>query len=110
MLAKLMTKVFAFAIRPQKLNPFVTMIFNLILKFFELFKGFRLMLHQVDIAISTQIISKSHEVEIPTPCSFAHRTTYITMYYFQQFTCPFRMTRERRLGHFPHQASFTCVK
>src|SRR3990170_8541671 len=110
MLAKLMTKIFASTIRPQKLNLFVTMIFYLILKFFELFKGFRLMLHQVDIAIPTQIISKSHEVEIPTPCGCVHWTTYITMYYFQQFTRPFRMTRERRLGHFSHQASFTCVK
>ena len=34
----------------------VTMIFHFTLKFFELFKCFRLMFHQVDIPISAQII------------------------------------------------------
>ena len=40
----------------EKLSFLITMILHFTLKFFELFKCFRLMSHQVDIPISAQII------------------------------------------------------
>ena len=61
----------------------VTMIFHFTLKFFELFKCFRLMFHQVDIPISAQIICECQKITIPAMSLNIHQTTYISMYYFQ---------------------------
>src|SRR3954470_9200803 len=64
------------------------MIFHFTLKFFELFKCFRLMFHQVDIPISAQIICEGQKIMIPAASLNIHRTTYISMYDFQQsFAC-----------------------
>ena len=53
------------------------------LKFFELFKCFRILFHQVDIPIPTQIICEGQKIMIPAACLNTHRTSYIGMYYFQ---------------------------
>jgi hypothetical protein len=58
----------------------IELIFDLFLKFLELFKGLRLMLHQIYIPISTQIIYKGHEVTITIARSDAHWSTHIRMY------------------------------
>ena len=68
----------------------VTMIFHFTLKFFELFKCFRLMFHQVDIHISAQIICEVQKITIPAVSLNIHRTTYISMYDFQQICCLLR--------------------
>ena len=62
MIAKLVTQIFTSAIRSQGLYFLATLILYLILKLLELFKSFRLMLHQIDITISTEIINESNEV------------------------------------------------
>src|SRR3954462_5653630 len=80
MVIKLMAHVLASSVRPKKLYFLAELILCFILEFFELFKGFRLMFHQVDISIPTQIISKGNEVLITTPGCRAHWSTYITMY------------------------------
>ena len=46
-------------------------------KFFELFKCFRLMFHQVDIPISVQIIYEGQKITIPATSINTHRTAYI---------------------------------
>src|SRR3954471_18327301 len=61
----------------------VTMILYFTLKFFELFKHFRLMFHQVDIPISSQIICEGQKIMIPAASLNIHRTTYISMYDFE---------------------------
>ena len=67
----------------EKLYFLVTMIFHFTLKLYELFKCFRLMFHQVDILISTQIICEGHKIMIPAVSPNTHRIAYISMYYFQ---------------------------
>src|SRR3989337_1175616 len=84
MKAKLVTQIFASAIRSQKLYFLVTMILYFTLKFFKLFKCFRLLFHQVDIPIPTQIICEGQKITIPAACFNTHWTAYIGMYYFQQ--------------------------
>ena len=59
------------------------MILHFTLKFFELFKCFRLVFHQVDIPISAQIIC-GQKITIPAASLNTHRTAYITMYYFNK--------------------------
>ena len=81
MIIKLLAHVLTSMIRLQKLYSLAELI--LILKLFELFKSFRLVPHQIDISISTQVVGKSHEVLIATSGSCAHWTTHITMYKFQ---------------------------
>src|SRR3990170_4419557 len=81
---KLVTQIFSSTIRSQKLYFLVTMIFCFTLKFFELFKCFRLMFHQVDIPISAQIICEDQKITIPAVSLNTHRTAYISMYYFQK--------------------------
>src|SRR3954465_10448942 len=63
------------------------MIFHFTLKFFELFKCLRLMFHQVDIPISAQIICEGEKIMIPAASLNIHRSTYISMYDFQQICC-----------------------
>src|SRR5688572_13484442 len=99
MIAKLVAQILASTIRSQGLNFLATLIFNFILKFLELFKGFRLVPHQVDIAISTKIISESYEVLESSSSRRAHWSAYIIMYEFQQVYCSLRKSCERRLGH-----------
>jgi hypothetical protein len=99
MIAKLMTQILTSPIRSQGLNFLATLIFNLILKFLELFKGFRLMLHQIDIAISTQIINESYEVLESSSGRRAHWSAHISMYEFQQVRCSLGKTYEWYLGH-----------
>ena len=60
------------------------MIFHFTLKLFELFKCFRLVFHQVDILIYAQIICEDQKIMIPAASLNIHRTTYISMYDFQQ--------------------------
>ena len=62
----------------------VTMIFHFTLKFFELFKCFRLMFRQVDIPISAQIMCEGKKILIPAASINTHRTTYISMYDFHK--------------------------
>ena len=77
---KLKTQIFATSIRSKVLNFLVELIFNLLLKLFELIKSFRLVLHQVDIPVSTQIISEGNKITIPIAGGDAHWSTYIRMY------------------------------
>jgi hypothetical protein len=44
------------------------MILHFILELFELFKGFCLVPHQIDIAVSTQVIDKGNKVLKATSC------------------------------------------
>ena len=67
----------------EKLYFLVTMILHFTMKFFEIFKHFRLVFHQVDIPISAQIICEGHKITIPAASINTHRTAYIGMYYFQ---------------------------
>ena len=64
MIIKLLAHVLTSTIRSQKFYSLAELILNLVLKLFELFKSFRLVPHQIDISISTQVIDKSHEVLI----------------------------------------------
>ena len=82
MIIKLLAHVLTSMIRSQKLYSLAELILNLILKLFELFKSLRLVPHQIDISISTQVAGKSHEVLIATSGSCAHWTTHIIMYKF----------------------------
>ena len=113
MKTKLVTQIFSSTIRSQKFYFLVTMIFHFTLKFFELFKCFRLMFHQVDILISAQIICEDQKIMIPVASLNIHRTTYISMYDFQQISllaslfrrtesqssCPRGMVRKHQLIH-----------
>ena len=60
------------------------MIIHFTLKFFELFKCFILVFHQVDIPLSAQIIGEGQKIAIPTTSLNTHRTLYIGMYYFNK--------------------------
>src|SRR3954464_11296396 len=84
MIAKLVTQIFTSTIRSQGLYFLATLILYFTLKLLELFKSFRLMTHQVDITISTEIISESNEVVISSSGCRAHWPTYISMYEFHQ--------------------------
>src|SRR3989337_3131166 len=84
MKTKFVTQIFSSTIRSQKLYFLVMMIFHFTLKFFELFKCFRLMFHQVDIPIPAQIICEGQKITIPAAILNTHWTAYISMYYFQQ--------------------------
>src|SRR3954469_10996679 len=84
MIAKFVTQIFTSTIRPQGLYFLPMLILYFTLKLLELFKSFRLMPHQVDITISSEIISKSNEVVISSSGCRAHWSTYISMYEFQQ--------------------------
>src|SRR4051812_22602279 len=64
MVIKLMAHVLTSSVRLKKLYFLSKLILCFILEFFELFKGFRLMFHQIDISIPTQIISEGNEVLI----------------------------------------------
>jgi hypothetical protein len=44
------------------------MILHFILELFELFKGFCLVPHQIDIAVSTQVTGKDNKVLKATSC------------------------------------------
>src|SRR5512141_2557359 len=73
MKTKLVTQIFFSMIRSQKLFYFlVTTSFYFTLKFFELFKCFRLMFHQVDIPISAQIICEDQKIMIPAASLNTH--------------------------------------
>ena len=80
MIAKLVTQILTTSIRSKVLDFLSELILDLILKFLEPFKGFRLMRHQVNIPISTQVISKGHEVTKTIACGDVHGSTYICMY------------------------------
>src|SRR4051812_30371424 len=84
MIAKFVNQIFTSTIRSQGLYFLATLILYLTLKLLELFKIFGLLLHQVDITISTEIISESNEVVISSSGCRAHWSTYISMYEFQQ--------------------------
>jgi hypothetical protein len=62
MCLKLKAQILGSSVRARMLDLSIKLIFGHFLKFLELFKGFRLILHQIDIPISTQIIRKGHEV------------------------------------------------
>src|SRR3954463_9022531 len=79
MVIKLMAHVLASSVRPKKLYFLAELILCFILEFFELFKGFLLMFHQIDISIPTQIISEGNEVLITNSSRRAHWSTYITV-------------------------------
>jgi hypothetical protein len=100
MCLKLETQILTPLIRTKVLDFPIELIFNLILKFLELSKDFRLMLHQIDIPTSTQIISKGHEVTITIARSDAHWSTHIRMYDSQQVGLPFNKSGEQSPSHF----------
>ena len=56
--------------------------FPLHFDFFEIFKCFRFMFHQVDIPIYAQIICEGLKITIATMSLNTHRTAYIGIYYF----------------------------
>src|SRR3954462_7066986 len=80
MTAKLVTQILATSIRSKVLDFLSELISDVILKFLEPFKGFRLMLHQVNIPISTQVTSKGHEETKTIACGDVHGFAYICMY------------------------------
>src|SRR3954463_10802901 len=84
MIIKLLTQIFTSTIRWQKFDRLAELILYFILKLLELFKGLRLVPHQVDISISAQVVGESHEVLVTTSSSRAHWSTHISMYEFQQ--------------------------
>ena len=86
------------------------MIFHFTLKLFELFKCFRLMFHQVDISIWAQIICEGRKITIPAASINIHRTTYISMYDFQQICCSLHCSGERSFSHLAHEAWFASTK
>ena len=86
------------------------MILHFTLKYFELFKCFRLVFHQVDILISAQIIREDQKIMIPTASLNIHRTTYISMYDFQQICCSLHSTGEWCFSHISHEAWFASIK
>src|SRR3990170_8915637 len=110
MKAKLVTQIFASAIRSLKLYFLVTMILHFTLKFFELFKCFRLVFDEVDIPIPTQIICEGQKIMIPAACFNIHRTAYIGMYYFQQISSSLHCSGERSFSHLAHEAWFASIK
>ena len=55
-----MAQIFSTTIRSQEFNYLAGMILYFILEFFEPFKRFYLIPHQIDIAISAQVISKGN--------------------------------------------------
>ena len=95
MKAKLVTQIFASTITSEKLYFLVTMILYFTLKFFELFKCFRLVFHQVDTPIPTQIIYEGEKITISATNFNIQWTTYICMYDFQQICCSLHSTGER---------------
>src|ERR1043165_3199517 len=99
MIIKLLTQIFTSTIRSQKFDRLAELILYFILKLLELFKGFRLMPHQVDISISAQVVGESHEVLVTTSSSRAHWSTHISMYEFQQVGRPLATLCKRCLGH-----------
>src|ERR1041384_1356114 len=110
MIAKLVTQILATTIRSKVLDFLSELIFDLILKFLELFKGFRLVLHQVNIPISTQVISKGHEVTKTIASGDVHGSTYIRVYDPQQVIRTLHYPIEWSPCHFAHEAWFTCIK
>src|SRR3954468_20842895 len=88
----------------------VTMILYFTLKFFELFKRFRLMFHQVDIPISAQIICEVLKIMILVASLNIHRTTYISMYDFQQIYCLLHCSGEQCFSHLAQEAWFASIK
>jgi hypothetical protein len=100
MCLKLETQILAPLVRTKLLDLSIELIFDLFLKLLELLKSFRLVLHQVDKSISTEIIIKGHKVMITIAHSDAHWSTHIRMYEFQQVGRPFNSSRERSPGHF----------
>ena len=86
------------------------MIFHFTLKFFELFKCFRLMLHQVDIPISAQIICEGQKITILATSLHTHWSTYISMYYFPQVSSSFHCSEERSFSHLAQKARFANIK
>src|SRR4051812_42359816 len=88
MTAKLVTQILATSIRSKVLDFLPELILDLILKFLEPFKGFSLMLHQVNIPISTQVISKGHEVTKAIACgTFMGPHTFVCMIPNKSSTC-----------------------
>ena len=88
----------------------VTMILHFTLKFFELFKCFRPVSHQVDMPIYAQIICEGQKITIPAASLNIHRTAYISMYYFQQICCSLHCSGERSFSHLAHEAWFASTK
>ena len=86
------------------------MILHFTLKFFELFKCFRLVFHQVDIPISAQIMCEGQKITIPTASLNTHRTAYINMYYFQKVSGSLHCSGEWSLSHLAHEAWFASTK
>src|ERR1043165_7926854 len=101
MIAKLVNHILATTIRSKVLDFLSELIFDFTLKFLELFKGFRLVLHQVNIPISTQVISKGHEVTKNIACGGVHGSTYICMYDPQQVIRMLHYCIEWSPTHFP---------
>ena len=110
MKAKLVTQIFASPTRSFKLYFLVMMILHFTLKLFEFLKCLRLMFHQVDIPISAQIICEGEKITIPAASLNIHRTTYISMYDFQQICCSLHCSREQSLSHLAHEAWFASIK
>ena len=86
----------------------VMMIFHFTLKFFELFKCFRLMFHQVDIPISAQIICEGQKITLFTACLSTHWTAHIKMCYFQQVAILFHFT-ENEAFQSSCQCGMICI-
>src|SRR3954470_24746630 len=110
MLAKLVTYIFTSTIRTYKFNLLVTLILYLTLKLLKLLESFGLMLHEIDIPISTQVIREGKNITITTARCYTHWTTHIGMYDFQQVRSSLHHTRKWSLSHFSHQTCFASFK
>ena len=69
---------------------------------FEIFWTFKrlwLVLHQVDVPISTEVVSERNKVWVTTSGLHTQGSTYIAMYDSQKVRCPFTLASERRFCH-----------
>src|SRR5665213_991001 len=103
MVLKLVAQILASSIRSNGFDFLAKLILNFVLKIFELFKGLRFGTHQIDISISTIIFRKRNEISVASSCLYAHRSTYIGMYEFQQVVGPLSYLGERHLCHLSKQ-------
>ena len=77
---KYFIKVFFFSIWSKNLYEFFDLLFYFMSELFELFKIFRLMVHQIHKPITWVIIDKGYEVDIATPSLYIKWTTHISVH------------------------------
>ena len=93
--------IFITSIQSKFLYLLAKSILYFILEFLKFLKGFQLIPHSVDISISTWVISKSCEVEMPTSCLYWKESTNTYVDQLQHFCSSLTFITKRCLSHFP---------